>query len=59
MVTMESESTQCNISSAFINMKLSLWFCFSYFTSNNYEDEENHDVYMIIMCCKPQNGYGS
>lgn len=51
MVTMESESTQCNISSESINMKLAVWLCFSYFTSNNYESEENHNVYETIMCC--------
>lgn len=51
MVTMESESTQCNNSSESINMKLSVWLCFRYFTSNNYENEENHYVFMTIMCC--------
>lgn len=46
---MESESTQCTISSESIIMNLSVWLYFSYFTSNNYENEENHDDHYVLL----------
>jgi len=52
MVTMGNESTQCKINSDSINMKLSVWLCFSYVTNCNHSNSKwresvclyHHDV---------------